>query len=133
MTVIRTADRQRLTRDNRPPGCPAFSAGTFVIRGDGTGRFDRHHHDFAEFWFVAAGAARVRIGDVDHDIIVGDLVYTPAGTVHDITGVAEQLTILWLSLDPPPGGSDGHLHREPGDVDKHPVPVISTVGGDRRG
>ena len=45
MTIIHGAARERLTPENSPPDCPASSAGMFVIRADGTARFDRHHHD----------------------------------------------------------------------------------------
>ncbi|MFF5209519.1 hypothetical protein [Streptosporangium sp. NPDC000396] len=59
MTVIHAAARQRLTAENRPNGCPASSAGMFVIRADGTARFDRHYHDIGEFWFIASGKGTV--------------------------------------------------------------------------
>jgi len=130
MTLIRTGERQRLTEDNRPAGCPAFSAGQFVIRADGTGRFDRHYHDFHEFWLVAAGSGTVQVGDLIHDVVGGDIIYTPAGAPHDILTVTSPLHVFWVSLNPPAGGSGQHLHLNPADTAKHPVPVTM---GDVRG
>jgi mannose-6-phosphate isomerase-like protein (cupin superfamily) len=125
MTLIRTSAKQRLNIDNRLLGCPAFSAGQFVLRADGTGRFDRHYHDFAEFWFVAAGSGTVLVGDASHEVTPGDIIYTAPGQEHDITAVIEQLHIFWLSLALPPGSSGAHLHRRPELAVKHLVPVAS--------
>jgi mannose-6-phosphate isomerase-like protein (cupin superfamily) len=123
VAVIHTADRQRLTPDNRPDGCQAFSAGRFVIRADGTARFDRHHHDFDEFWFVAAGTGTVLVGDTPYPVTAGDIVYTAAGRDHDILDVGEELRIFWLSWALPPDASGEHLHRRAEDAAKHPVPI----------
>lgn len=128
MTLIRTAERERLTEDNRPSGCPAFSAGQFVIRADGTGRFDRHYHDFHEFWLIAAGAGTVTVDDLSHDVVAGDIMYTPAGATHDIVTVSEELHVFWVSLNPPAGGSGQHLHLDPSDATKH---LVTVVGGHR--
>lgn len=122
MTVIRTAQRQRLTLDNRPENCPASAAGQFVIRADGTARFDRHYHDFAEFWFIASGSGTLAVADTRHEVGPGDIVYTAAGQDHDIIDVAEEMRIFWLSAQLPPGSTGAHLHRTPDDADKHPVP-----------
>lgn len=123
MTLIRTAARERLTLVNRPPHCPASSAGQFVIRADGTAQFDRHYHHFDEFWFVAAGRGTLSIGDSQHAVGAGDILYTPAGTEHDILTVAEELHIFWLSGQIPAGGSAAHLHRSVEAAAKHPVTV----------
>lgn len=124
MTVIRTAARQRITPDNIPAGCPIASAGMFIIRADGTATFDRHHHDFDEFWFVASGSGTVQVGDEQHHIIAGDIIITVAGLDHDVVDVGAELHVFWLSLPPTPGGSDAHLHRTEQDATKHAVPVI---------
>src|SRR5271155_3647341 len=99
MTLIRTADRERLTAANRPPGCPAHSAGRFRLRADETSHFDRHYHDFDEFWFVAAGSGIIMIGEDELDVQAGDIIYTPVGTDHDVLAVtsADDLYVFWLS------------------------------------
>jgi dTDP-4-amino-4,6-dideoxygalactose transaminase/mannose-6-phosphate isomerase-like protein (cupin superfamily) len=129
MVVIRAAQRERLTQDNRPQGCPASSAGQFVIRADGTARFDRHHHDFAEFWFVASGSGTLSVAGVHHEVGPGDIVYTPAGHDHDIIDVAEELRIFWLSAELPPNSTGGHLHSSPQDAEKHQIPVREHITG----
>ncbi|MFC0532064.1 cupin domain-containing protein [Phytohabitans kaempferiae] len=123
--LIRTARRDRLNDGNRPDGCPASSAGLFVIRADGTARFDRHYHDMAEFWLVAAGTGTIAVGDQHHHVIAGDIVYTPAGVEHDIIDVADELHIFWLSAPIPAGGNGSHLHRTPDLAVKHPVAVAT--------
>lgn len=121
MTVIRTAARERLTEENHPGGCPASSAGMFVLRADGTARFDRHYHDVDEFWFIAAGTGTVVVGDVAHQVGPGDIVYTAAGFEHDITEVGDELRIFWLSWALPPGATGAHRHRTAADAIKHQV------------
>lgn len=125
--LIRTSHRERLDASNRPDGCPASSVGLFVIRADGTGRFDRHYHDFSEFWLVATGSGTIRVGDDLHQVQPGDVAYTPAGVEHDIIEVTEELRIFWLSAPFPDGGSGAHLHREPDLAAKHLVPVVPRV------
>lgn len=126
MTLIRTRDRERLTHATRPSGCIVDSAGMFRMRADGTSRFDRHFHDFDEFWFVRAGTGVIRIGSVVHQIEPGDIVFTKAGTTHDITAVTGEgdLEIFWLSLPAPPGSRFGHLYLSTADADGHLVPVL---------
>lgn len=126
--LIRTCQRERLDDANRPEGCPASSAGQFVIRADGTARFDRHYHDMGEFWLIAAGAGTVTVANNHYQVGAGDIVYTPAGLEHDIVEVTDELRIFWLSAPVPAGGSGAHLHRSPDLAHKHPVPVVSQDG-----
>lgn len=123
MTVFHTADRQRITPDDLPDGSSVFSSGQFVIRADGTARFDRHYHDFHEFWMVATGHGTVLVGDVEHQVGPGDIVYTAPGLEHDILDVRDELRVFWLSFDRPDGSDGAHLHRSSADADKHLVPV----------
>jgi len=123
MTLIRTAFSERLTAENRPPGCSAHSAGRFRLRG-GISEFDRHFHDFDEFWFVATGTGTIVVGGDVHQVRPGDIIYTPAGLDHDVIAVASDnaLEVFWLSWPLPPGASGQHLHRTPIDATKHVVP-----------
>jgi mannose-6-phosphate isomerase-like protein (cupin superfamily) len=123
MTLIRTGARDKLTLDNRPDHCPASAAGRFVIRADGTARFDCHHHEFAEFWFIARGRGTILIGGTEHQVETGDILYTAPGQDHDILDVAEEMHVFYLSAELPPGASPTHLHRTPEAALKHPVPV----------
>jgi mannose-6-phosphate isomerase-like protein (cupin superfamily) len=124
MTLIRTASRKRLTSDNRPAGCQAYSAGRFRLRATGTSRFDRHFHDYDEFWFVASGTGTIVVGDIVHQARPGDIIYTRAGLEHDVIAVTgyHDLEVFWLSWALPPGASGQHLHRTDADATKHLVP-----------
>jgi mannose-6-phosphate isomerase-like protein (cupin superfamily) len=42
------------------------------------------HHHRAEHWVVVAGAARVRIGEVESMITENQSVYIPIGAVHSL-------------------------------------------------
>jgi mannose-6-phosphate isomerase len=42
------------------------------------------HHRRAEHWVVVAGTAIVTLGDVDHELGVGDAVDIPTGTAHRV-------------------------------------------------
>jgi mannose-6-phosphate isomerase-like protein (cupin superfamily) len=128
--LIRTASHERLDAANRPDGCPASSAGQFVIRADGTARFDRHYHDFGEFWLVAAGYGTVRVGEHDHQVQPGDIIYTPGGVEHDILDVSDELRIFWLSAPVADDASSAHLHRTPDLAVKHLVALRPKVGSD---
>ena len=123
MSLIRTAEHQKWTADNRPAGCPAHSAGRFRLRADGTSHFDRHHHDFDEFWFVASGTGTIQLGEVILPVQPGDIIYTPDGTDHDVLTVTsdDDLYVFWLSWTLPQGASGQHLHRTSEDAAKHPV------------
>ncbi|MEU4234875.1 cupin domain-containing protein [Nonomuraea sp. NPDC026600] len=124
MNLLRTASSERWTAENRPPDLPAHSAGRFRLRADGTSRFDRHFHDFDEFWFVAAGHGTLLVGEETMDVQPGDIVFTAAGVTHDVLAVTSDtnLEVFWLSWALPEGATGEHLHRTPDDAVKHPVP-----------
>ncbi|GIG63169.1 hypothetical protein Lfu02_75410 [Longispora fulva] len=124
--LVRGANRERLTLDNRPAGIGASSAGQFVIRADGTATFDRHHHTTWEAWFIAAGFGAVAVGEHTFDVQPGDLVFTPPGVDHDITAVrgGAELRIFWITGETPDGTPPGHLHRDPVDAARHLVPAV---------
>ncbi|HZM74570.1 MAG TPA: AraC family ligand binding domain-containing protein [Candidatus Limnocylindrales bacterium] len=125
--LLRTADRVRWTADTIPTK-HVSSAGMFTVRGDGTATFDRHYHDFGEFWCIAAGAGILQIGQNSFEVQAGDVLYTPPGTVHDIVAVGEPMRIFWLSEPIPEGGRQGHQHQTPTDADKHPIPSMYDQG-----
>lgn len=131
--IVHTAARERFAdriRDALTPGGSVFSAGRFVIRADGTARFDRHHHDFTELWLIASGRGTITLDAAAYEVSSGDLVVTAPGVEHDIVEVTEELTVFWVSFDLPEGASTDHLHRDPQHADKHPVPVRRADGGE---
>lgn len=132
--IVHTASRERFDEHLRKaltPNGSVFSSGRFVIRADGTARFDRHHHDYTELWLIASGRGTVTLDGTEYEAGTGDIVVTAAGVEHDIVAVVEELTIFWVSFDLPDDGSTEHLHRDPQQADRHLVPVRQDAGGDR--
>ena len=119
MPIIRTSE-QPLSRDNRPDWCQVTSAGIFRVPRRG-GRFDCHYHDFNEYWLIFQGKAKVRSEGREYYVRPGDIVCTQAGEEHDVIEVYEDLSAFWFEDPCPPGGREGHLHRDPEKAKGHPV------------
>lgn len=132
--VLRAAE-YRIAPDNRPPWCDAAGIGVFRIRPGAT--FDPHLHDSAEYWLIYEGKAKVSVGGYASYAQAGDVVCTPAGAVHDILEIYEELEAFYLEEPLPPGGRLGHLHRDDLDAAGHPIPLVSLPedfpGRDRAG
>jgi len=120
MPVVRTSDKA-LQAGNRPDWCTSTSAGVFRVPAAG-GRFDRHYHDFHEYWLVFRGKAKVLSEGVEHYVKAGDIVCTHAGDEHDVLEVYEDLEAFWFEDPCPEGGRVGHLHRDPSLAAGHHVP-----------
>ena len=112
MSVLRLGAGDRWSV-SAPPWSALSAAGWLRLSAAGY-RFDRHFHDCAEYWAVTEGRARVAVGTEEFDVGPGDLVCTRAGTEHDIVAVyGGDLVLLFVEEAVPPGGSGGHLHRDP--------------------
>jgi mannose-6-phosphate isomerase-like protein (cupin superfamily) len=98
------------------------SAGVFRIPREG-GTFDRHYHDFPEYWLVFRGRAKVMSEGTEYYVKPGDIVCTDAGVEHDVLEVYEDIEAFWFEEECPPGGRTGHLYRDPGKAEAHPVPA----------
>ena len=110
-----------LNPDSRPPWCEVTAAGRFAVPRDG-GRFDRHHHDDHELWFIAEGKAKVLTDGAEHYVQTGDIVLTQAGDSHDVVEVYEDLRGFFVETGHPAGGRAGHLHASDADAAGHDVP-----------
>jgi hypothetical protein len=106
--------------DNRPAWCDVTSAGIFKVPRDG--RFDRHYHDFNEYWLVYKGRAKVLSEEREYVVGPGDIVCTRAGDEHDVLEVYEDLEAFWFEEGLEGEGRLGHLHRAPELAHGHPVP-----------
>jgi mannose-6-phosphate isomerase-like protein (cupin superfamily) len=113
---------KNLWPDDRPSWSDVTSAGIFRVEPNG--RFDLHYHDCDEYWLIFAGRARVTVGPGTYEVGPGDIVCTPTGTEHDVTGVYETLQGFWFEAATPAGGRVGHLHRTPEDAEGHDVPLL---------
>lgn len=73
---------------------------------------------------MAAGTAAITVGETIYQAQPGDIIYTPAGAIHDITAITSQddLEVFWLSWSLPGGANGQHLHQTPDDAARHPVP-----------
>jgi mannose-6-phosphate isomerase-like protein (cupin superfamily) len=102
---------------DRPDWCAVAGAGRFAVPVDG-GRFDRHHHDDDEIWFISSGRARIYVDDSLHYVREGDIVLTRAGDTHDVVEVYETLRGFFVETGP----RAGHLYRDAADAAGHDVP-----------
>jgi hypothetical protein len=112
--VLRVAD-DRIAPDNRPPWCAAAGIGVFRIRSDAT--FDPYLHDSAAYWLIYEGKAKVSVDGRTHYAQAGDVVCTPAGAVHDIVEIYEEVEAFYLE-EPLPDG--GRLVTHPDDLARDP-------------
>jgi len=123
MPVIRTSEKA-LQEGNRPDWCGVTSAGVFRVGTNG-GRFDRHFHDFHEYWLVFKGKAKVLSEGLEYYVKAGDIVCTQAGDEHDVLEVYEDFEAFWFEDPCPPGGRVGHLHHDTERAKGHDVPAMA--------
>jgi mannose-6-phosphate isomerase-like protein (cupin superfamily) len=126
MPLIRTSQKA-LGAGNRPDWCQVTSAGVFRV-GTKDGRFDRHFHDFHEYWLIYKGKAKVLSEGQEYYVKAGDIVCTKAGDEHDVLEVYEDLEAFWFEEEGPPGARLGHLHRDPSLRERHAVPALPVPG-----
>ncbi|MDQ0577687.1 cupin domain-containing protein [Agromyces albus] len=116
-----------LNPETRPEGCSIAGAGRIAVRaGD---RFDRHHHEGDEVWFIARGRAWILVEGAEREVGPGDIVLVPAGTSHDILAVDGTFSGFFLEQEVP-GQATGHLHRDVVDAAGHEVVALAEVAGD---
>jgi hypothetical protein len=108
---------------NRPEWCQVTSAGIFKIPREGW--FDRHYHDFHEYWLIYKGRAKVLTEGREFIVGPGDIVCTRAGDEHDVVEVYEDLEAFWFEEPLIGEGRLGHLHRTPELAKGHRVPGAS--------
>jgi mannose-6-phosphate isomerase-like protein (cupin superfamily) len=111
-----------------PAGHGTSSAGRFAIPFGGA-RFDRHHHDDDELWFITAGKARMLLDGELVDVQAGDIVLVPAGSAHDVVEVYEAVSGFFTETGHPSGGRTGHLHADAADAAGHEVPARPVPDG----
>ena len=99
------------------------TAGRFAIPFDG-GEFDRHFHDGDELWFIAEGKAKILLEGDEVYVQAGDIVFTPAGSPHDIVEVYEAVRGFFSETGHPAGGRVGHLHESELDAPRHAVHAL---------
>lgn len=113
---------QRINDETRPEGITATAAGMFHVPTEG-GRFDCHFHDYAEYWLIYKGKAKVISEGREYYVKPGDIVCTAAGVEHDVLEVYEDIEAFFLEEAGPADGRKGHLHRDEEKAKGHPVPA----------
>jgi quercetin dioxygenase-like cupin family protein len=73
---------------------PALSAGLYVLPAGGTDPQQPHTED--EVYYVASGQGSIRVGDEDHAVSAGSLVYVPATVPHHFHSIGAELVIVVL-------------------------------------
>jgi hypothetical protein len=105
MPVIRT-QISALGENNRPDWCSVTSAGIFRVPATG-GRFDRHFHDYNEYWLVFRGKAKILTEGQAYYVGRGDIVCTRAQDEHDVVEVYEDFEAFWFEEAGAPGARLG--------------------------
>lgn len=106
--------------DTRPSWLQIVALGRFRVAPGG--RFDRHYHDDHELWIVTHGKAKISTEGLECFVQAGDLVMTPAGEIHDVLEVYEELAGFFIETGHPAGGRAGHQHECEEDRAGHEVP-----------
>ena len=108
---------------SKPDWSEIATIGRFAVSVDG-GRFDRHHHDDHEIWFITEGKGKVLVDGGERYVQSGDIVLTQAGDTHDIVEVYETIRGFFTETGLPAGGRVGHLHANEEDAAGHVVTAL---------
>ena len=110
-----------LNPDTRPEWSAFTSAGRFAIPLEG-GRFERHHHDEEELWFITEGKGKILVDGASQYVQSGDIVLTQRGDVHDFVEVYEPVRGFFTTAGVSATGRTGHIDGVAHDVPAAPLP-----------
>ncbi len=91
--VVRTIDRspQQFHRVLERPG---LVVGVLRVRAGGVDTQGAHDED--EVYAVVGGQGLLRLGDVDHPVAPGSVIFVPKGLPHHFHGNTELLTVAYV-------------------------------------
>jgi mannose-6-phosphate isomerase-like protein (cupin superfamily) len=69
-----------------------LSVGLYLLRAGGTDHQQPHNED--EVYYVVSGRAMFRVGDDDHPVQAGTLLFVPALAVHFFHDIEEELVLV---------------------------------------
>jgi mannose-6-phosphate isomerase-like protein (cupin superfamily) len=69
-----------------------LSVGVYLLPAGGTDDQTPHHED--EVYFAVRGRATLRVGDGDHPVHPGTLLFVPAEAVHFFHDITEELVLV---------------------------------------
>ena len=67
---------------------PHFHLRYFAVQPGGHTSLDQHAHDHGVY--ILHGQARVRLGDEEHEVRTGDIVYIPGNEVHQFFTLGDE-------------------------------------------
>ena len=83
-----------------------LSVGLYLLRAGGMD--DQKPHNEDEVYYVVSGRAKIRVGDDDHPVQPGTLLFVPALAVHFFHDIDEELVLVVFWAPPeksvPPKG-----------------------------
>jgi len=71
---------------------PSMSAGVYVLPACATDRQSPHQED--EIYYAVRGKAEIRIGDIQHSVQPGDVIFVEARAEHRFFDIEEELVLL---------------------------------------
>ncbi|MFN8447145.1 MAG: cupin domain-containing protein [Anaerolineae bacterium] len=71
---------------------PALSMGVYTLPAGSQDMQEPHTED--EVYYVAQGAAAIRVADEDRPVTAGSMVYVPAKVEHRFHTITQDLTVL---------------------------------------
>jgi len=71
---------------------PTMSAGVYVLPAGATDRQSPHQED--EIYYAIRGKAKIRIGDIQHSVQPGSVIFVEARAEHRFFDIEEALVLL---------------------------------------
>jgi mannose-6-phosphate isomerase-like protein (cupin superfamily) len=59
-----------------------------------------YHREAEELYYFTAGRGRLRVGDVEREVVPGDCAVIPPGTVHKLWNISEDALVLLCCCAP---------------------------------
>jgi mannose-6-phosphate isomerase-like protein (cupin superfamily) len=104
-TIRELAGRVALPSRNQ-----SLAEATVPVGGATTAHF---HREAEELYFFTAGRGRLRIGDEEHDVAVGDCAVIPPGAEHKLVNTGDTPLVLLCCCAPAYSHEDTVLTEEP--------------------
>lgn len=79
----------------------ALNCGVYFLAAGSTDM--QSHHDDDEVYLVLSGRARMRLDGAERDVGPGSLLYVSASTEHSFFEIQEDMTLLVIFANTPPG------------------------------
>jgi mannose-6-phosphate isomerase-like protein (cupin superfamily) len=86
-----------------------LSVGLYLLRAGGTD--DQRPHNEDEVYYAVGGRAKLRVGEEDHPVQAGTLLYVPALAVHFFHEIEEELVLVVFWAPPERSVQPKERHR----------------------